>query len=259
MRTLITKKVDLKILDQKFENAFYLSSGRSGHHLGDLPQVDSSGQVHLSRVDLQDVQTSLLVRRRELNLAIDATGTEQGRVKDVDAVGGHDDLDVLRSLEAVQLVEQLEHGALHFGVTAAAGLDPGRSDGVDLVHEDDGGRVLAGHDEQLADHPGSFSDELLDQLGSGDPDECALGVVGDGASQERLSSSGRSVEENSLGLGDAQGVEELWMFDRKFDDLLDLLNLLGQTADHLVGRVRHFLDHHERDLSKENNFFAACK
>ena len=229
----------------------YLSTGRSGHHLCDLPQVDTSGQVHLSRVDLQDVETSLLIWWRELYLAIDATGSEQGRVQDVDAVGGHDNLDVLGGLEAVQLVEKFEHGALHFGISAAAGLDAGRPDGVNLVHEDDGGGVLASHDEQLSNHPRPFSDELLDQLGSGDPDEGALGVVSDGASKESLSSARRSVQQDTLGLCDAQGVKEFRVFDRQLDDLLDLLNLFGQAADHLVGRVRNFLDHHERHLKME--------
>ena len=232
---------------------FYLSAGRSSHLLCDLPQVDPSGQVHPPRVDLQDLQPGLLTGSRKLNLTIDAAGTEQSRVEDVDAVGGHDDLDVLRRLEAVQLIEEFEHRPLNFRI-AAAGLDSRRSDGVDLVHEDDGGRVLASHGEQLSDHPGSFSDVLLDQLGSGHPDEGAVGVMGDGASEEGLSGAWRSVEKNSLGLSDAESFEDFRMFDRQLDDLLDFLDLLLEAADHVERRIRNLLDQHEGDLKKLNAF-----
>jgi hypothetical protein len=54
-------------------------------------------------VDLENVQSGILVRRRELDLAIDATRAEKGGVEDVDAVSGHDHLDVLRRLETVEL------------------------------------------------------------------------------------------------------------------------------------------------------------
>ena len=64
------------------------------------------------------------------------------------------DLDILGGLEAVELVEELEHGALHLRVAARrAALGARRADRVDLVHEDDRRRVLARHHEQLAHLP----------------------------------------------------------------------------------------------------------
>ena len=54
-------------------------------------------------------------------------------------------LDLVGRLEAVELVEQLEHGALHLAVAAAAAVVCARAaDAVHLVHEDDGRRVLPG-------------------------------------------------------------------------------------------------------------------
>jgi len=71
--------------------------------------------------------------------------------------------------------------------------------------------VLSSHHEQLSDHPRSFADELLDQLGAGDANEGALGVVGDGTSEQGFSGARWSVEQDTFGLSDAEGVEELWM------------------------------------------------
>ena len=42
-------------------------------------------------------------------------------------------------------------------VPSTPGLDPSGSDGVDLVHEDDGGRVLPRHHEQLPHHPAALT------------------------------------------------------------------------------------------------------
>ena len=52
-------------------------------------------------------------------------------------------LDLVGRLEAVQLVEQLEHGALDLAVAAAAAVVRARAaNAVHLVHEDDRRRVL---------------------------------------------------------------------------------------------------------------------
>ena len=102
----------------------YLSTRRSWHHFCNLPQVDPTSEIHLSRVDLQNVQSGLLIWWRKLNLAIDSAWPEKGRVKDVDSVGGHDDLNVLGSLKSVKLIEQLKHCALHFRITTTSRLNP---------------------------------------------------------------------------------------------------------------------------------------
>lgn len=108
-------------------------TARPAHLVGDLLQVDPAHQVHLPRVDAQDVDAGRLGRVRELDLAVDAARSQQRRVEDVDAVRGHQDLDLVGGLEAVELVEELEHGALDLGVAAAAArASAGRADRVDL-------------------------------------------------------------------------------------------------------------------------------
>ena len=161
-------------------HALDLGTARSGHQLRDLLKVNPAGQVHLPRMDLENVETSILIWRRELDLAVNPSWSQESRVQDVDSVRGHDNLDVLRGLKSVQLVEQLQHGSLDLGISSTSGLDPGRPNGVDFVHEDDGGRVLPGHDEELSNHSGALADELLDQLRSRDSDEGALRVMGHG-------------------------------------------------------------------------------
>ena len=51
---------------------------------------------------------------RELYFSVDSSWSKEGRIQDINSVGSHDDLDGLSRLEAVELVEQLEHSSLHF-------------------------------------------------------------------------------------------------------------------------------------------------
>lgn len=72
-------------------------------------------------------------------------------------------------------------------------------------------------------------------------------MVGDGSRQQSLAGPWRPVQENTLGLCNAQALKQLRMLDGQLDHFLDLLDLAVQTTDHLVRRVRYFLDHHQRD------------
>lgn len=72
-------------------------------------------------------------------------------------------LDVLGGLEPIQLVEELQHSSLHLTVSSWSSLQPRRADGVDLIHEDDGGCVFPGHDEQLSHHTSSWNKHRVKQ------------------------------------------------------------------------------------------------
>merc|ERR1712039_832639 len=124
---------------------------------GELVEVNVGADVHLARVDLHDASPRLLRRRRELDLPVEAAGPEKGWVKDVDPVGGCDDLDVGGGAEPVQLVEQLKYGTLHLSVTGLFRVKPLGSDGVQLVDEDDGGRLLLRQSERVAHQLGAVT------------------------------------------------------------------------------------------------------
>ena len=54
--------------------------------------------VHLARVNLHNASACLLVRGGEFDFTIETTGTEQGRVKNVNAIGSGIDFDVVVGL-----------------------------------------------------------------------------------------------------------------------------------------------------------------
>jgi hypothetical protein len=73
-------------------------------------------------VNVKDSPLCLFVWERELNLPVDPAGADEGGVETLYAVGGHDDLDVATRVESVELVEQLQHGALDLTLAARVGI-----------------------------------------------------------------------------------------------------------------------------------------
>ena len=69
-------------------------------------------------MDLEDLALSLLIWKRELDLAIDTSRPDQRWVQRFHLVGRHDDFDIASGVETIELVEELEHRALNFLLTA---------------------------------------------------------------------------------------------------------------------------------------------
>src|SRR5262249_3068333 len=105
-------------------------------------------------------------------------------------------------------------------------------DGVDLVDEDDAGRVLLALKEEVADARGADADEHLDEVRARDREEGDAGLAGHGAREERLAGAGGPDEQHALRDAAAE-ARELLRLAQEGDDLLELdLRLLD--AGHVV-------------------------
>src|SRR4029077_12870813 len=123
-------------------------------HVGEVGprEAGSAGREHVEidllverlalRMDVEDLLPALAVGPVDDDLPVETTRAEQSRVEDVRPVGGGDQDDVVLELEAVHLDEELVQGLLTLVMTAAEAGAAMTADGVDLVHEDDAGRVL---------------------------------------------------------------------------------------------------------------------
>src|SRR3569832_2125842 len=66
------------------------------------------------------------------------------------------------------------------------------ADGVNLVDEDDAGRMFLRLLEQIAHAGRADADEHLDEVGARDREERHLGLAGDGLGEQRLTGTGRA-------------------------------------------------------------------
>ena len=224
------------------EHVGQVGTGEAGGAAGDDEEVDAGGERLALAVHLEDAVAALHVGGVDADLPVEAARAQQRRVEDVGAVGRRDQDDVGLDVEAVHLDEQLVEGLLALVVATAEAGAAVTADGVDLVDEDDGGRVLLGLLEQVAHAAGADADEHLDEVGAGDRVERHARLAGDGAGEQGLAGSGRAVQQHALGdLGADR--EELRGLVQEVLDLVQLLDGLVGAGDVGEGDLRGLLGH----------------
>ena len=212
-----------------------------------LRPIDPFLRRHFPAMDLQDLRARLLVGQRELDFAIQTARAEKRRVQHVDAVRRGEDFDAVVGREAVELVEQLEHGALDFAVAGFFAVEAFRAHGVELVDEDDAGGFFFGEREAVAHQFGAVADEHLHELGARELEEGGVCLGGAGAGQEGFACSRGPIHEGAFGGFDADLLEALGFFHRPHDRFDKLFDLLVQAAHVRVFLRRLFVDFHGFD------------
>ena len=201
---------------------------RKAHReLGELGKVD--GRVHglVVGMDLEDLLAARHVGAIHRDLAVKAAGAQQRRVEDVGAVGGGNEDDALGLLEAVHLDQQLVQGLLALVVTAAEARAALAAHRVDLVDEDDGGRLRLGLLKEVAHAARAHAHEHLHKVGARDREERHARLAGNGLGKQRLARARRAHQKHAARNLGAELAVALGMGE----EVLDLLQLLDGLVD----------------------------
>ena len=214
-----------------------VGAGEARRLAGERREVDLLRDRLALGVHLEDLLAAGAVGAVDHDLAVEAARAQQRGIEDVGPVGGRDQDDVVLQLEPVHLDEELVQRLLALVVAAAQAGAAMAADGVDLVHEDDAGRVLLGLLEQVADAARADADEHLDEVGARDGEEGHAGLARDGARQQRLAGAGRPVQQHALGDARPQRLELLGVLEELLDlvELLDRLVRAGDVAERDLG------------------------
>ena len=222
------------------EDVGQVGAGEPGRTPGHGLEVDVRSHRLAFGVHPQDREPALHVRGVDGDLPVEPARPEQGRVEHIGPVGGGDQDHAAAYVEAVHLDQQLVEGLLALVVAAAHTGAAMPADGVDLVDEDDGRRVLLGLFEEVADPGGTDTDEHLDEVRSGDGEERHTRLAGDRAGEQRLAGAGWPVQQHTLGDLGADRLE-LRRLGQELLDLLELLDRLFATGDVSERRLRGVL------------------
>src|SRR5207245_4616079 len=203
------------------------------------------------------------VRAFDLDLHVEAPGTQDRGVDQVLAVGSPDHDHVLQGLDPVELREQLrDDRRLDTRGDARA---PGPEDGVHLVEEHDHGETLfaplLGSLEDLADLSLRLTHVLVQELRTLDVEEVAPSILpagplgdllrerlGDRLGDQGLAAAGRPVEQDALRRLELVLVEQFRIEERQLDRVTDRLDLALEPPDVLVTDIRNLLEHELLDL-----------
>src|SRR5699024_507010 len=110
-------------------------------------------------------------------------------------------------LKAVHFNEQLVQSLFALVVSATQAGAAVATHGVDLVYENDRGRIFLRLREQITYARGTDTNEHFHEVGTRNRVERNLRLTGHRAGQQRLTGSGRAVEQNALGNLRAHGLE----------------------------------------------------
>ena len=140
-----------------------VGAGETGRLSRDHLELHVGSERLRSRVHMQDRFASCAVRRCDEELPIETARPQKGRIEVLQPVRGpHDDHLIGRS-EPIQLDEKLVQGLILLTVETVTGSRG--TDRVELIDEDDRGRVLTRLCEQLANTSGAETGEHLDKAG----------------------------------------------------------------------------------------------
>ena len=199
--------------------------------LGDVADIHVIGKRHTAGVDLEYLGPVVLRRNPDLDLAVEPSRTAEGRVDGVEPVRGPDHHDLPSFLKPVHHREELGH---HTPLDLPRHLLAPGGDGIEFIDEDDGGRVLPGLLEDLAEPLLALAVVLRYHLRPCNRDEVCPALACDRLCDQGLSRPGGAVEENALRRLDPEFSEDLRVAHGEFDRLADPLELAFEAADILV-------------------------
>ncbi len=137
-------------------------------------------------MDLENLHASGFIRAVDKHMAVKPARTQQRRIQDFRPVGrGHKD-DARLRIKSVHFDQQLVQGLLAFVVSADRPDAAGFSESVQLIDEDDAGRLLFGLGKQISDARGAESHKHFYEFRSGKTEKGDAAFPGNSLGEHRF-------------------------------------------------------------------------
>ena len=165
----------------------------------DRVQIDCLVHLHILGMHLENRLTAFQIRPVHDNSSVKTARAQQCLVQNLRTVCRAKNQNSLRGVEAVHLGEQLIERLFALFVSAAVLGVTASADRVDLIDEDDAGRVLRCFLEQVAHTRSADADIQLDKVGTCQREERYMRFSGDGFGKKCLAGSRRADKQRTLG------------------------------------------------------------
>src|SRR5690606_36661722 len=177
-----TSREERRLVDQVGQ----VGTGEARGASRDQRRLDAITQRNLAHMDVEDLFTAANIRQTNHHLTVEPAWTQQRRVKHVGTVGSGNHDDAVVHFETVHLHQQLVEGLFTLIMTTAKPGAAMATDGIDLVNENDAGRMLLGLLEHVAHAARTHTHKHLDEVGTGNGEERHLGLTRNGLGQQCL-------------------------------------------------------------------------
>lgn len=158
--------------------------------LGNNIEIDVLCERSLPRMDLQDLLPRFFSRKADVDVCVEAAGTDERRVENVRPIGRADDEHILECFNTIHLVQQgcndIETAILRFFARLA--------DGVDFVEEDDARFCCACSAEYIPDSSLGLAHIHLDEFRAFDCEEVLFTLRCNGLCDQGLCATGGAIE-----------------------------------------------------------------
>src|SRR5690554_2988712 len=234
-----------------------VGAGEAGRTTGDGRRHHIITQRDLAHVYLEDLLATTDIRQANDHLTVEAARAQQRRVEHVRTVGRGNHVNTVVGFEAVHLHQQLVQGLLALVMTAAQACATMTAHRIDLVDEDDAGRMLLGLLEHVAHPAGADTDEHFYKIGAGDSEERHLGLAGNRLGQQCLTGTGLTDHQYAARDMPTQTLE-LARVAQEFNQFADFFLGLVATGDISKGGLDLIFGQHARLALAEAHRPAAA-
>mmetsp|Transcript_16893 Transcript_16893/g.29072 ORF Transcript_16893/g.29072 Transcript_16893/m.29072 type:complete len:407 (+) Transcript_16893:208-1428(+) len=148
-------------------------------------------------VNAKDTSTSPEVGKVHSDLPVETSRTKECLIKNVNPVGGCNGDNSRVSIESIHLYQNLVNSLFPLIVSTSESSTTLTSDSIDLINEDNAGSVLLRLREDVTDTRRSNTNEHLNELRSRDGDEGHSSLTSNSLGKKGLTSTGRSIKDNS--------------------------------------------------------------
>src|SRR5690606_4769038 len=171
---------------------------------------------------------------RDHDLTVKAARTQQCRVKHVGTVGRGDDDDTFIGFKAVHFDKKLVQRLFALVIAVAKTGTAVTADSVNLVNEDDAGRVLFRLFKHVADTAGADADKHFNKVGTGNREKRHFGFASNGAGKKGFTRTRRTDQQSAFGDLTAKLCKAAGIF-QKFDDFFQFFARFVNTG-HVLER-----------------------
>mmetsp|Transcript_58048 Transcript_58048/g.149430 ORF Transcript_58048/g.149430 Transcript_58048/m.149430 type:complete len:305 (-) Transcript_58048:648-1562(-) len=202
---------------------------------------------------LQYSPAALHGRQGEGDHAVEAARPPERGIQGVGSVGRrHHNNTAVPGAKAIHLRQDLVEGLVTLTAARTGRAGATRfAHHIDLVNEDDAGRIVPRLGENIADARGADADKPLDKLRGRRLDQGHTCLTGQGARQKCLARAGRPGQQDTLRHFRAYGLERARVLEELHDLLHLLLGLLDAGDLAKVGPGDGLGDHLPRDLEAQ--------